>query len=136
MSKSLNLDFEANDWLITQNQETRKLLSNPLLQKDIWQTIEDLGLKVNQHDKVLTISFQAIEQKWLKLLAKLYVLVRSQRNLSPSYLRSDVFNLSKFSHFIQQKSILNLEQINHKLFEELDYYLQSLKLSPMTIKLH
>lgn len=88
MSRLLNLDLDAEDWLIAQNKEARQLLSNPLLQKDIWRTIEDLGLKVNEHEKVLIISFQAIEQNWLKLLVKLYVLVRSQRNLSPKYLKN------------------------------------------------
>lgn len=88
MSDLLNLSLDADDWLTAQNQETRQLLSNPLLQRDIWRTIEDLGLKINQHQKVLTISFQAIGQDWLKLLAKLYVLVRSQRKLSPMYLKN------------------------------------------------
>lgn len=136
MSDLLNLNLDADDWLIDQNLETRQLLSNPLLQRDIWRTIEDLGLKINQHQKVLTISFQAIEQDWLKLLAKLYVLVRSQRQLSPMYLKNDVFSLNRFSQFIHQKSISNPEQINNQLFEEFDYYLRSLKISPRSISLH
>lgn len=136
MSNLFNLNLDADDWLTAQNLETRQLLSNPLLQRDIWQTIEDLGLKINQHQKVLTISFQAIEQDWLKLLAKLYVLVRSQRKLSPMYLKNDVFSLNRFSQFIQQKSIFNPEQINNQLFEEFDYYLRLLKISQRSISLH
>lgn len=136
MSRLLNLDLNADDWLIAQNKETRQLLNNPLLQKDIWRTIEDLGLQVNEQKKVLTISFQSIEQDWLKLLAKLYVLVRSQRNISPGYLKTDVYSLSKFSFFIQQKFIANSEQINNQLFEEFDYYLRSSKLSSRSISLH
>jgi integrase/recombinase XerD len=82
------------DWLeeydgLFQNQEARQLLNNPLLQKDIWRTIEDLGLKINEHQKVLTIDFARIEQDWLKLLAKLYVLVRSSRKLSAMYSHSN-----------------------------------------------
>lgn len=92
MSNPLNLNLDTDEWLINQNQETRRLLNNPLLQKDTWRTIEDLRLKVNEHQKVLTISFQAIEQDWLKLLVKLYVLIRSQRKLSPMYLKHDVFS--------------------------------------------
>ena len=42
-------------WLVEQNESARELLNNPLLQKDVWRTIEDLGLSVNQHQKVLTI---------------------------------------------------------------------------------
>lgn len=136
MSDLLNLNLDSDDWLIAQNIETRQLLNNPLFQKDIWRTIEDLGLEVNQHQKVLTMSFQAIEQDWLKLLAKLYVLVRSQRKLSPMYLRNDVFYLTRFSQLIQQKSISSPEQINNQLFEEFDYYLRSLKISPRSVSLH
>lgn len=136
MSDLLNLNINTDDWLTAQNIETRQLLKLPLLQKDIWRTIEDLKLEVNQHQKVLTISFEAIEQDWLKLLAKLYVLVRSQRKLSPMYLKHDVFNLNRFSQFIQQKFISSPEQINNQLFEEFDYYLRSLKISPRSISLH
>lgn len=82
--------LEPERWLIEHNAKASKLLLNPLLKKDIWKTIEDLGLEINQHHKVLTISFQGIEQDWLKLLTKLYVLVRSQRKLSPMYIRNDV----------------------------------------------
>ena len=73
---------EPEQWLISQNVEAKKLLSNPLLQKDVWRTIEDLGLAVNQHQKVLSINFKPIKQDWLKLLAKLYILIRSQHKLS------------------------------------------------------
>ncbi len=41
MSDLLNLSLDADDWLTAQNQETRQLLSNPLLQ--IFIMIEDLG---------------------------------------------------------------------------------------------
>lgn len=136
MSSSLNLNIDADNWLVAQNKETKQLLKNPLLQKDIWRTIEDLKLKVNEHQKDLTISFQVIEQNWLKLLAKLYLLVRSQRKLSAKYLKNDILNLNKFSLFIQQKSISNSEQINNQLFEEFDYYLRSLKISDRSISLH
>lgn len=136
MSNLLNLNLDADDWLIAQNVETKQLLNNPLLQKDIWRTIEDLGLKVNEHQKVLTISFKSLEQDWLKLLVKLYILIRSQRNLSPMYLKTDVFYLNRFSQFIQQRSISSPEQINNQLFEEFDYYLRSLKLSSRSISLH
>lgn len=136
MTKLLNGDSSKDERLITGNIKARQLLNNPLLQKDDWRTIEDLGLKVNEHQRVLTISFQSIKPDWLKLLAKLYILVRSSRQLSPMYLKNDVFNLKRFSLFLQQKSIFNPEQIHSQLFEELEYYLQSLKLSPRSISLH
>jgi len=136
MSRLVNLDLDANDWLIAQNKETRQLLNNPLLQKDIWRTIEDLGLKVNEHHRTLTISFQSVRQDWLKLLVKLYILVRSQRKLSAIYLDSSVHYLNRFSQFIQQKSISNPKEINNRLFEEFDYHLRSLKLSDLSISLY
>ena len=126
-------NHEPDKWLIAQNVEAKKLLNNPLLQKDVWRTIEDLGLDVNQHQKVLTITFKLIEQDWLKLLTKLYVLIRSQRKYSAMYLRNDVGSLACFSQFISSKFIFTLEQINNQLFEEFDYYLRSLK-SQMTKK--
>jgi integrase/recombinase XerD len=134
------MNFRLN-WLeecngLFQNQEARQLLNNPLLQKDIWRTIEDLGLKVNEHQKALTIDFGRIEQDWLKLLTKLYVLVRSSRKLSAGYIRQDVHYLNRFSQFLQKKSVLSPEQIDNQLFEEFDYYLKSLKQSPRSISLH
>lgn len=117
---------EPDKWLIAQNIEAKKLLSNPLLQKDIWLTIEDLGLKINKHNRILTIKFERIEQNWLKLLVKLYILIKSQRRLSPQHLKDEVVNLTQFSKFISSKSILNSEQINNQLFEEFDYYLNTL----------
>jgi integrase/recombinase XerD len=76
-----------DDKFINFNERANRLISNPLIGKDVWQTINDLGLTVNQHQKVLTISFESIQQDWLKLLAKLYILVRSGRKLSAMYLK-------------------------------------------------
>jgi integrase/recombinase XerD len=122
-------------WLISANVAAEKLAKNPLIQKDLWYTIGDLGLHVNQHKKVLTINFELIKQDWLKFLAKLYTLVRSERKLSATYIMQEVFYLKRFSQFINQKSIFSSEQINDQLFDEFDYYLHSLKLSPRSISL-
>lgn len=136
MSSLSNWNLEPEQWLIAQNAEARQLLLNPLLKTDIWRTIEDLGLKVNEHYRVLTINFQPIKQDWLKLLTKLYVLVRSQRKVSPLTVYSHVNHVRKFSQFIEQKSIFSPQQINNELFEEFDYYLRALKLSQQSISLH
>ncbi len=59
MSNLLNLNIDTDNWLIAQNTKDRQLLKNPLLQKDIWRTMEDLGLKFNEHERLLTYtSFQ------------------------------------------------------------------------------
>ena len=117
MSNLLDLNLGIDNELISQNAKDKQLLNNPLLQKDIWRTVEDLKLRVLEHRKVNFIDFQLIKQDWLKLLTKLYILIRSQRNLSAAYLKNDIHYLNIFSQFIQQKSIFSLEQINNYLFE-------------------
>jgi integrase/recombinase XerD len=121
---------------ISVNESAQKLLNNPLIAKDIWRTIEDLGLTVNQHQKLLTYNFESIRQDWLKLLAKLYVLVRSERRLSVRYIYHDIVNLNRFSQFIEHKSVFSSSHINDQLFDEYDYYLKSLILSQNSISLH
>jgi integrase/recombinase XerD len=121
---------------ISVNESAQKLLNNPLIAKDIWRTIEDLGLTVNQHQKLLTYNFESIRQDWLKLLAKLYVLVRSERRLSVRYIYHDIVNLNRFSQFIDNKSVFSSSHINDQLFDEYDYYLNSLTLSKNSILLH
>jgi integrase/recombinase XerD len=122
--------------IINLNRAGNELLNNPLIGKDIWHTIDDLELKVNQHRRTLTINFGTIQQDWLKLLAKLYILVRSQRKLSATYLSTDVHYLTRFSQFIEHKSIFNSTQINSQLFDEFEFYLKSLNLSPRSRSLH
>jgi integrase/recombinase XerD len=133
MSRSLNNSAFLNDSPIDGNNSARKLLDNPLIHQDTWHTIDDLGLNVNQHSRVLTISFNQIEQDWLKLLIKLYCLVRVERRIAAAAIRQDLCNLNRFSHFIEQKSIFRAEQINGDLFDEFEFYLKFLKLSPATI---
>jgi integrase/recombinase XerD len=41
---------------LAHNQEAKLLLANPLLQKDVWHTIDDLGLIVNPHSQQLTLN--------------------------------------------------------------------------------
>ncbi len=126
-------NLSLDSWAIKESELANSLLSNPLLKKDVWHTINDLGLQTNQHERVLTISFESIRQDWLKTTSKLYVIVRSNRKLSAAYIKDEVQYLSRFSQFIEQKSIFTVEQINTQLFDEYDYYLKSLKLSPKTI---
>lgn len=133
MSNLLNCNLGSKDWLITQSSEDNRLLSNPLLKKDIWQTVEDLGLKTAEHNKVVTLNFKQIKQKWLKLLIKLYILARSSHNLSPKHFASIISCVNNFSAFIQKKSIDTDEQINNYFFEEYNYYLKTSKFSEKTI---
>jgi integrase/recombinase XerD len=135
MSTLPNSYPRSDEEFININKVVNKLLTNPLIAQDVWRTIDDLGLKVNQHEKTLIISFKAIQQDWLKLLAKLYVLVRSERKFSAMYINADVYHLNCFSKFVEQKSIFAQNQINEQLFDEYNYYLRSSKLSERSISL-
>ncbi len=121
MSVLPDWNSESEQWLIDQNVEAKKLLGNPLLQQDIWRTIEDLHLEVNQHARVLSLNFRRIKQEWLKLLTKLYVLIRSKQNYSASYLRKEIEGVTYFSQFISTKFIFEVNQIDAKLFDEFEY---------------
>lgn len=118
-----------NTYATTANQ----LLKNPLMQKDVWRTFDDLGLEVNLHEKITKINFKLIEQDWLKLLAKFYILVRSKRGVSASCLKNSIVSLSKFSNFVKQKSISISAQIDEQLFDDFDYHLKIQNLSVGTI---
>lgn len=129
MSTLLNKDLLLEKGFVNVNESAQKLLNNPLIAKDVWWTVEDLGLTVNQHRKTLTINFEPIRQDWLKLLAKLYVLVKSTRKLSAGSCQSDIIYLNRFSQFIEHKSIFKPDHFNNQLFDEYSYYLNSLTIS-------
>lgn len=116
--------FEADSFKFNLNKSVNRMLSNPLMSKDIWITVDDLGLKVNQHSKNITISFEGIQQDWLKPLVKLFVLVKSNRIKSAATISQDISRIKKFSQFISEKSVFNSNQINNQIFDEYDYYLK------------
>jgi hypothetical protein len=119
----LYLREDNPDWI--QRLEAEPLLNNPLLKKDIWQTVEDLNLKLNEHHKVFTFKFGNISQPWLKLFCKLYILRRSRLNLSVQYLKNQILYLKRFSQFLSSKSINFPEEIEAQCWEDFDYYLRS-----------
>ncbi|EAZ92303.1 tyrosine-type recombinase/integrase [Crocosphaera chwakensis] len=129
-------DFTDDYQNLIQNQETRGLLSNPLLKKDIWHTVDDLGLKVNEHQKTLTINFSDVKLDWFRFVVKLYILVRSRLKLSPGYLKDNVSHLKRFSRFLEANSVYSFDQIDNQTFDDFDYYLRSLNISKRTISLH
>jgi integrase/recombinase XerD len=133
MNKIPDLNLEYDLWLVAQKVETAKLLSNPLLQKDIWHTIDDLNLKVLEHDRVLHLNYQKIRQNWLKILLKLYIITISYRKYTPKHLSSIISFFNNFSLFIHQKSITCFEEINDFVYEEYDYHLKVSKLAEKTI---
>ena len=71
------MNLNQFDWLEDYDGFLKKkgqyqLLQNPLLEKDIWQTVDDLQLKIHEHNRMLTINFTGFSQPWFKLLVKLY----------------------------------------------------------------
>ena len=104
------------------------LLQNPLMQKDVWLTIDDLNLKVNAHRRVLTLNLKALKPDWFKLLVKLYILVKAKPNTFASTTNNYISCLNKFSRFLVAKNIVRPQQINNHIFEEYEYYLVTTKL--------
>lgn len=112
------------------------LLNNPLLQKDIWYTIDDLGLETHEHQKILNINFSKIQPSWLNILSKLYVLTRANLKLSVAYIKEDVSHLKKFALFLQEKCVEHPKYIDHLIFEEFDYWMRLTGVKERTISLH
>ncbi len=105
-----------------------QLLQNPLLQKDIWRTREDLGLEIQEHQKILTFNFNKIQPRWLNLLAKIYVLKRASLNLSVKSIKANLSHLRTFAKFIKEKHIDNPKYLlDSQLFEELDNWIRAKK---------
>jgi integrase len=123
-------DFE----FLFQNPQTQKLLQNPLIIKDIWHIENDLNLKVVKHNSNNTLNFTNLSQSWLNLLAKLYIISKKNK-LQASTIKGHLYTLNKFSKFIKKINIDNPSQINNQVFEDFDYYLQSLSLSDRTVSL-
>ena len=126
------------DWLedyddLFEKKVPSQLLQNPLLQKDIWHTVDDLNLKISPHQRTLTLNFQAIYPDWLRLLVKLYILIKAKPNTPSNTIGGFVTYLRGFSKFLAKKSIYNPKQIDNQLFEEFDYYLKAKRLKDSSL---
>jgi integrase/recombinase XerD len=106
----------------------QKLLQNPLLKKDIWNIVDDLGMEINEHHSHYNFNFEPLSQDWLKLLVKLYCLKKT-KYLKSSSICSYLSCLKKFSNFLKTKNVYNSSHINNQIFDEFGYYLRSQKLS-------
>lgn len=113
-----------------------QFLQNPLLQKDVWRTKEDLGLETHEHQKFLTVNFGKIQPSWFNLLAKLYVLIRANLKLSIKYIAGDISHFRKFANFLKEKKINSIKYVNNDLFEQFEYWIHLTGVSERTISLH
>ena len=122
---SLSESILTDDCLnLLQNQQIKHLLKNPLLKKDVWHTVDDLDLKINQHRKILTLNFKAFSLDWFKLLVKLYILVKAKPGTSAATIYGYVGYLRSFSKFLDEKFVYSPQQIDGQLFEDYSYYLR------------
>ncbi len=133
------MNLNQFDWLedydgFLKKEEQYQLLQNPLLEKDIWQTVDDLQLKIHEHNRMLTINFTGFSQSWFKLLVKLYTLKKAKNEYSISTIKIYISNLKSFSSYLRLKHIDRYENINSQTFEDFDYYLQAKKRSRNTIQ--
>lgn len=111
-----------------EKQEAKKIFENPLLKQDIWST-KDLGLKIEEHRRCLTLNFSDFLHDEFKVLVKLYILVRALRKISLATIRSEIGELKEFSIFLKSSSIYNVREINEQVFDSFDGYLRSRELN-------
>ena len=133
------MNLNQFDWLenydgLLKKEKQSQLLQNPLLQKDIWQTLDDLQLRIHEHNRMLTINFTGFSQPWFKLLVKLYTLKKAKNEYSISTIKTYVSNLKSFSFYLKSKHIDRYENINSQTFEDFNYYLQAKKRSKNTVQ--
>ena len=128
-----HLNLAENDRDLIHNQKAHQLLENPLLKKDIWDTINDLKLKVDAHNRCLTLNFRDFSIAWFKLLVKLYILVIAKPGKPANTLNRQISDLKRFSQFLESQSISNPQQISNQIFEAFDNDLHSRGLKETTI---
>lgn len=128
-----NLDSIDNYQHLIHNQSVRQLLNNPLLLKDCWSLSQDLCLSAPAHRKFSSLDFTNYSQDWLKIVVKIYILLRVGSGTSASTIQKDVYNLQKFDSFLKSQYVYSFEQINSGIFENFDYYLRSKNIKEITI---
>lgn len=96
---------------------------------------KDLGLKIEEHRRCLTLNFSDFLHDEFKVLVKLYILVRALRKISLATIRSEIGELKEFSIFLKSSSIYNVREINEQVFDSFDGYLRSRELKNRTIAL-
>jgi integrase/recombinase XerD len=96
---------------------TKDLLVDSLLAKDIWYAEEDLGLRINQHQRRQTINFGKIQQPWLKKRFKQYIVYRRIQGIAYSTINESISIFNRFSLFLAEQYINNFEEIDDNILE-------------------
>ena len=91
--------------------------ADSLLAKDIWYAEEDLGLRINQHQRGRTINFSKIQQPWLKKRIKQYIIYRRIQGISYSTIKESISIFNRFCLFLAEQYINNFEEIDDDILE-------------------
>lgn len=84
-----------------------------LLNQDLWR-LEELGIQPYKHRHDYNLSFSKIEQPWLKMLAKKYVLLKISRGAKSGTLQGFLTTINRFSRFLQSRFISSVEEIDNE----------------------
>lgn len=96
---------------------TQDLPVDSLLAKDIWYAEEDLGLRVNQHQRNRTINFSRIQQTWFKEKLKQYIIYRRIQGIAYSTINETISIFNKLSLFLAEQYVNGFEEIDDEIFE-------------------
>ena len=127
------MNFENKDWIERYDglfaKNVPHSLNNPLLDKDIWNTKEDLKLKINEHRRLLTLDFTVFKEDWFNFLVKLYILKISQPNKPATTIVGKLSWLKKFNIFLMENGVDNPKKINNQVMESFILWIKDQNLS-------
>lgn len=98
-----------------------------LLDKDIWDAQQDLGLRINHHISRKTLRFTNIQQPWLKEKLKEYFLIRKIQGMQLNTFAATITIFNSFSKFLSEQYINSFSEINDDILE---LYLKSVSNRP------
>lgn len=114
------------------NQKALHLQSvkiDPLMLKDTWDAVLDLGIEVQSYHRLRKLNFGLIEQDWLKHNAKLFIKYVST-NKAFQTIRGYLRAIVTFSKFLSQEYFLNeIEEITRSVIIDYLVYLNHQKMS-------
>lgn len=108
---------EISNNIIKFSQLQSKEIRQDLINKDIWDGEEDLGLRVNKHSQRKLINFGFIEQDWLKDKVKQYILYKASQKTALNTLLVHMCSFNLFSKLLTKQCVNNYSEIDDYLLE-------------------
>lgn len=105
-------------------------LENPLMSKDRWHGKKDLGMRVNKHLSNSTLYFGEINQDWIKIKTKKFILYSRSQGKSFGTLGRYVQDIRYFAKFLECKSVYSFNDINEEILSQ--YFLKLQSFAPKT----